>query len=79
VTIKHRKPLGALYTAIRFQQGRPVAHEHGCSCKVVHRYKCGVCGRVRGWCLGAHDNMPQACDFCWEPRQPPQLLDEHAA
>jgi hypothetical protein len=52
---------------IRFHQGRPVPHAHDCKCKVVHRFRCAICWRVRGWCLGAYDNLPDACDFCWFP------------
>lgn len=53
------------FTSVRFHRGRPVAHSRGCECVAIHRFRCGVCGRVRGWCLGAADNMPNACDFCW--------------
>lgn len=34
-------------------------------CKCAHTFVCNVCGRVCGWCYGAADSMPRACDDCW--------------
>ena len=47
---------------------KPWAHLPDCDCKPEHTFTCAVCGRRVGWCLGASDNMPAACDFCWRPR-----------
>ena len=49
-------------------RARPWAHNRGCSCQPHQTFTCDRCGRRVGWCLGAHDNMPGACDFCWRPR-----------
>ena len=43
----------------------PWAHSPGCGCEPCQTYTCDRCGRRVGWCLGADDNMPGACDFCW--------------
>jgi hypothetical protein len=44
-----------------------VEHVDDCSCKVVHHFKCPHCKVRVGWCRGAYDNMPEACDMCWKP------------
>ena len=46
---------------------KPWAHAGDCECAPWHTFVCAHCGRVVGWCLGADDNMPDACDFCWRP------------
>jgi hypothetical protein len=47
--------------------GLPWAHNADCDCEAHHTFTCNRCGRRVGWCLGAADNMPSACDFCWKP------------
>jgi hypothetical protein len=49
------------------RSGLPWAHADGCGCDATQTFTCDRCGRRFGWCLGAHDNMPGACDFCWRP------------
>jgi len=46
----------------------PWAHGKNCECEAHETFTCDRCGRRVGYCLGAHDNMPGACDFCWKPR-----------
>lgn len=46
---------------------RPWAHAPGCGCKLAETFTCDRCGRRVGFCLGCHDDMPGACDFCWHP------------
>ncbi len=40
-------------------------HLDDCECEVTHTFTCDRCGKRYGWCLGCHDGMPGACDFCW--------------
>ena len=46
---------------------KPWAHTAYCACDVDQTFTCDRCGRRVGWCLGCHDEMPGACDFCWRP------------
>lgn len=44
------------------ERGRALA----CGCRVlVHRFRCGACGRWVGWCMGADDEDSGLCDDCW--------------
>lgn len=43
----------------------PWAHAKDCTCTPEQTFTCTICGRRFGWCLGASDNMPEACDLCW--------------
>lgn len=45
----------------------PWAHAFACSCLPEQTFTCARCGRRVGYCLGASDNMSDACDFCWKP------------
>lgn len=47
---------------------KPWAHNPDCACEVHETFTCDQCGRRVGYCMGAHDNMPGACDFCWRPQ-----------
>lgn len=40
-------------------------HADVCDCKRGETFVCNVCKRRVGWCLGASDDMPDACDDCW--------------
>lgn len=53
----------------RARLGRVPAWPHapGCECEGHETFTCERCGKRYGWCLGASDNMPEACDFCWKP------------
>jgi hypothetical protein len=62
VWIGDRRPSRDERTEIRHS----VEHVKGCNCLAVHHFKCPHCGCRVGWCLGCHDNMPEACDFCWK-------------
>lgn len=44
---------------------KPWAHARNGSCLVHQTFTCDRCGRRVGDCLGEADNMPGACDFCW--------------
>lgn len=51
------------------KQRKPIPHAPDCECKkAIHRYKCGHCGNVVGWCQGADDNLERTvgpiCDAC---------------
>jgi hypothetical protein len=50
---------------------KPWAHNAPCPCEAHETFTCDRCGRRVGYCLGAHDNMPSACDFCWTPKGTP--------
>ena len=50
------------------EQGvRLKGHAPGCECEPHETFVCPACGRRVGYCLGAYDNMPDVCDFCWYP------------
>lgn len=40
-------------------------HHRGCDCTPEMVFFCTGCGKRVGWCLGAADNRPTICDFCW--------------
>lgn len=46
----------------------PWPHLSGCTCDVTQTYTCERCGRRFGHCIGAADDMPEACDYCWYER-----------
>jgi hypothetical protein len=50
---------------------KPWMHARDCTCDVTQTFTCAHCGRRFGWCMGAADNMPEACDLCWRPRGAP--------
>ncbi len=50
---------------------KPWAHGKNCPCEAHETFTCDRCGRRVGYCLGAADNMPGACDFCWTPKGTP--------
>lgn len=50
--------------------GLPWAHAADCQCEPHQTFTCDRCGRRVGHCLGCHDNMPGACDFCWKEPKP---------
>jgi len=39
-------------------------HADGGGCGV---FVCSRCRKVTPWCLGAADDQPKRCDFCWRP------------
>ena len=47
----------------------PWAHAFDCHCEAHQTFTCDRCGRRVGYCLGASDNMPEACDFCWREEE----------
>lgn len=53
-------------TSTRRGYGRSDAPHYRCGCSPsMHRFKCCYCEDVVGWCCGAADDEPYACDACW--------------
>lgn len=40
-------------------------HAPCCGCGPADVFVCPACGRLRGFCQGAYDEMPNVCDDCW--------------
>ncbi len=37
-------------------------------------YRCRTCHRLRPWCDGAVDDLPDDCDWCWDAAHNPQPM-----
>lgn len=38
-------------------------------------YRCPGCWRIRPWCFGAADDMPDHCDDCWAKAHATEMND----